>query len=144
MPAPTVQGSVVALLAGDPALAALVPGGVFGGVEPETSSLPFLVVKDTGDSPEWVTKTARLEKHTLHVTAWAKSGGVAGADNPAEAIARNVVRVLNWDDLAIPGATPLSFRQTKHSLSVEGKRAPDKERVGKAELEWEVLLGFEA
>lgn len=136
----TVQGAVVRLLAADAALAALVPGGVYGGSTPEEKSLPFLLVKDAEDKHQWITEFSRIETHRVTVTAWAKSGGVAGGDHPAESVMARVEAVLNWQDLAIPNTVPVRFRQTKHAFNVEGKRAPDKERVGKSVRSWEVVF----
>jgi hypothetical protein len=136
----TVQGAVVALLAADETIQLLVPSGVFAGDEPEEKTLPFLLVQDAEDKQHWVCTTSRLETHRLTVRAWAAAARTPGAANPAEAIMGRVEQLLNWDDLALPDTVPVRFEQKKHSLSLEGRRAPDKARVCRAERVWEVVF----
>jgi hypothetical protein len=136
----TVQGAVVALLAADETLAALVPSGVFAGDEPEEKSLPFLLVQDREDEHQWIYERSRIETHKVTVTCWAKAAGVVGADNPAEAVLKRVESLLNWTDLALPNTVPIRFEQRKHSLALETRRAPDKTRVSRAERSWDVVF----
>jgi hypothetical protein len=143
MPAPTtVQGAVVALLRADPGLTALVgPGSVVGGEVPEEFPLPHVVAHDVEATRTWITTASRVEDHKLTVRCFAAAATAPGQANPAEALAVAVEGVLNWQDLAIPGTTPLSFLQTDHVLKVDRRRAGTKERVYECELKWDVRLG---
>jgi hypothetical protein len=143
MPDPTtVQGAVVGMLRADAVLAALVgPGSVVGGEVPEEFPLPHVVIHDVEARREWITTAARVEEHKLTVRCFAAAATAVGQDNPADALALNVERVLNWQDLPIPGTTPVSFVQTDHVLKVDRRRAGTKERVFECELKWDVRLG---
>jgi hypothetical protein len=136
----TVQGAVVALLAADATIQALVPSGVFAGDEPEEKTLPFLLVKDAEDEHQWIYERSRIETHKLTVTCWAKVGSVVGGTNPAEEVMARVQALLNWRDLDLPNTVPIRFEQRRHSLALETRRAPDKTRVSRVERSWDVVF----
>jgi hypothetical protein len=139
----TLVGAVIEALAGDALLREQFPGlQAYRDQAVNEQLLPHVVVTDKQEPAEWVTETSRLEKHRLTLTVWARGGGVVGAAHPAEAIAANAERILDWQDVPLPGAVTVEFRQTDHTLTVETRRAPDKERVGKCVLAWAVTLGY--
>jgi hypothetical protein len=140
----TLVGAVIEALAADATLSAQFPGlPLYRDEIPEqVATLPHVVVSDRQQPREWVTESSFLEKHTLTLTVWAKGGGVVGAAHPAEAVAAHAERILDWQDVPLAGAVTVEFRQTDHTLTVETRRAPDKERVGKCVLAWAVTLGY--
>jgi hypothetical protein len=144
-PPTTVQGAVVRLLQADAGLLALVPAGnVVAGEEAEERDIGagFVLVHDDVENPRWVTTVNRIELHRLRVNVYAPAAGVVGADNPAEAVAANVERAVNWADLPIPNTVPMRFEQTGHALTLERRRTGAKERVYKCALSWEVELYY--
>lgn len=139
----TVQGAVTDLLLADAALNALVaPGSIYAGEAIPEAVLPFVVVHASDTVRRWITTTNRLETTQLRVEVYATGAAAAGAENPAEVIARNVERVLGWQDLPIPGSTPIRLEQRSHVLSEERKRSREKARVWKVTLAWEVEIAY--
>jgi hypothetical protein len=140
----TVQGAVTDLLLADAALNALVPqGSIYGGEAVPEAQLPFVVVHGAEAEKRWIGTANRFEVTPLRVEVYAKQGATAaGQPNPAEAIAANVERVLNWRDLPIPNATPIPVRQKSHVLTEENRRAADKSRVFKVTMTWEVEIAY--
>jgi|SRR5947209_16637663 len=139
----TVQGAVVDLLLADAALNALVPqGSIYGGEAVPEAQLPFVVVHGADPVKRWVTLANRFEVTQLRVEVYATGATAAGQPNPAEAIAANVERVVNWQDLPIPNTTPIRVEQRSHTLSEERKRSSTKARVYKVEMRREVELAY--
>jgi hypothetical protein len=139
--ATTLQGAVVQALQADAGLTTLVPAGnVVAGQEAEEKALPFVLVHDEVARPRWVTTANRIELHRLRVNVYAKAATAAGQDNPAEAIAGNVERVLDWLDLTVVNTVPMRFEQTEHALSLERRRAGDKERVYRVRMAWDLEI----
>jgi hypothetical protein len=76
----------------------------------------------------------------IRARVYAPAGATIGVDNQAVAIADNLERVWNWDELALPQTTPIAFERTSRVETTETRAAPDKRRVTKVEIEW--LLEF--
>lgn len=137
----TVQGAVTDLLLADAALNALVPqGSIYGGEAVPEAQLPFVVVHGADPVNRWVTLANRFEVTQLRVEIYATGAAAPGQENPAEVIARNVERVVNWADLPIPNTTPIRVEQKSQTLTEERKRSGAKARVYRVEMRWEVEI----
>jgi hypothetical protein len=101
MATPTVVGSLIATVLADDALTALLGGRIYRDVQPEENQLPFVEVSDKEEPPIWITKRHRVEKHHIQARVYAPAGATIGVDNQAVAIADNLERVWNWDELAL-------------------------------------------
>jgi hypothetical protein len=141
--ATTLVGAVLEALAADAALQESFPAlPVYRDEAPNEATLPRVIVTDKQQPRDWVTPTSWLEKHTLTAAVYGGGPTAVGARHPAEAIAGHLERILDWEDVPLPGAVTVEFRQTDHTLTLETRRAPDKERVGKCVLAWAVTLGY--
>jgi hypothetical protein len=136
----TVVGTLIGLVLADDALVALIGSRIYRDVMVEEVPLPFVEVSDKEEAPVWITKRHRVEKHHIQARVYAPAGATIGADNQAVAIADNLERVWNWDDLALPGTTPIAFERTSRAETTETRAAPDKRRVTKVEINWELTF----
>lgn len=136
----TLVGAVIEALAADATLRDQFPGlAVYRDETPEqVATLPHVVVSDDEEPYRWVNLSARVEAHRLRVQVYAAGGGVVGAAHPADVLGDHLTRILNWEDVPIPGATTVRFEQVRRPLKVQPRRAPDKERVALVSLEYEV------
>jgi hypothetical protein len=136
----TVVGTLIGLVLADDALVALIGSRIYRDVMVEEVQLPFVEVSDKEEAPVWITKRHRIEKHHIQARVYAPAGATIGADNQAVVIADNLERVWNWDDLALPQTTPIAFERGPRAETTETRAAPDKRRVTKVELNWELTF----
>jgi hypothetical protein len=137
--ATTLVGAVLEALAGDSALQAAFPAlPVYRDEAPNEAPLPRVIVTDEEEPYKWVNLSARVEAHKLRLEVFAPAGATAGAPAPAGVIADHVQRVVGWEDVPIPGTTTVRFEQVRRPLKLETRRAPDKGRVAKVVVEYEV------
>jgi hypothetical protein len=136
----TLVGAVIEALAADATLQEQFPGlAVYRDEVPEqVAALPHVVVTDDEEPARWITTTRRIELHRLHVTAYAAVGAVVGGANPAETLADHFQRVLAWEDVPLANTTTVRFEQRRRPLKLETRRAPDKGRVARVSVEFEV------
>jgi hypothetical protein len=136
----TVVGTLIGLVLADDALTALLGGRIYRDVQPEENLLPFVEVSDKEEAPVWITKRHRVEKHHIQARVYAPAGTTVGSDNQAVVIADNLERVWNWNILALLGTTPIAFERTSRAETTETRAAPDKRRVTKVEINWELTF----
>lgn len=136
--ATTLVGVVLEALAGDAQLQAAFPDlPVFRDEAVNEAALPRAVVTDDEEPQRWITLTARIELHRLRLEAFAVTGP-AGGPSPAETLADHFQRILAWEDVPIANTTTVRFEQKRRPLKLEPRRAPDKERVARVVVEFEV------
>jgi hypothetical protein len=135
----TVVGTLIGLALADDALVALIGSRIYRDVMVEEVPLPFVEVSDR-DEVTWITRVHRIEKHHVTARVYAPAGATVGADNQAVVIADNLERVCNWSILALLGTTPIAFERTSRAETTETRAAPDKRRVTKAEINWELTF----
>jgi hypothetical protein len=129
--ATTLVGAVLEALAADTQLQAAFPAlPVYRDEAPNEAPLPRVIVTDEEEPYKWVNLSARVEAHKLRLEVFAPAGATAGAPAPAG--------VVGWEDVPIPGTTTVRFEQVRRPLKLETRRAPDKGRVAKVVVEYEV------
>lgn len=136
----TVVGTLIGVALADDALVALIGSRIYRDVMVEEVPLPFVEVSDKEEPPVWITRVHRIEKHHIQARVYAPAGATVGTDNQAVVIADNLERVLNWNVLALLGTTPIAFERTSRAETTETRAAPDKRRVTKAEINWELTF----
>jgi hypothetical protein len=136
----TVVGTLIGLVLADDALVALIGSRIYRDVMVEEVPLPFVEVSDKEEPPIWITTHHRIEKHHVTARVYAPAGATIGVDNQAVVIADNLERVLNWNILALLGTTPIAFERTSRAETTETRAAPDKRRVTKIEINWELTF----
>lgn len=137
--ASTLVGAVLEALAADSALQAAFPAlPVFRDQAPNEAALPHVIVTDEEEPYRWVNLSARVEAHKLRLEIFAPAGTTAGQAAPADVIADHVQRILGWEDVPLANTTTVRFEQVRRPLKLETRRAPDKGRVAKVAVEYEV------
>jgi hypothetical protein len=137
--ATTLVGAVLEALAADAALQEAFPAlPVYRDEAPNEATLPRVIVTDEEESARWITTTSRIELHRLRLEVYAPAGASAGGASPAETLADHVQRILAWEDVPLANTTTVRFEQKRRPLKLETRRAPDKGRVAKAAVEFEV------